>query len=87
MSHWLPNSSSSSAPSWRPGRYSFISELINGALRVLEELDLASTVQVAELNRMLGQRLESLDRGERVAPAELREMLRMRSEDWRATRG
>ena len=68
------------------GRYNSASEVVREALRLLEELDRARSVQLAEFNRELGRRLESLDRGEHVEPAEARARFQRKSEQRRKPR-
>jgi len=68
------------------GRYTSASEVVLEALRLLEEQDLARSVQLAEFNSEIGKRLASLDRGERVSPDEVREGLLRKSEQRRSSR-
>jgi antitoxin ParD1/3/4 len=66
-------------------RYHSASEVVRGALRLLEERDSSRTAQLAEFNAELGRRLAALDRSETAGPAEARARLRRKSEKRRNT--
>jgi len=68
------------------GRYSYASEVVGEALRLLEERDLARTTQLARFNRELGRSLDALDRGRHVDPSEARARLQRTSERRRKTK-
>src|SRR5271165_3994355 len=68
------------------GRYNSASEVVRGALRLLEENERARTAQLAEFNKELGRRLASLDRGETVDPATVRARLQRKSQERRQRR-
>jgi len=65
------------------GRYRSASEVIQEALRLLEERERTRAARLAEFNHELGDRLGALDRGERVDPADARDRLRQESEERR----
>jgi antitoxin ParD1/3/4 len=68
------------------GRYNSASEVVRGALRLLEEHDSARAAQLLEFNEELGRRLTSLDRGKVVDPAAARARLKRKSEQRRKPR-
>jgi len=68
------------------GRYRSASEVVQEALRLLEERDEARTHQLAEFNVEVGRRLAALDRGETIEPAESRAWVQRSSADRRKPR-
>jgi antitoxin ParD1/3/4 len=67
------------------GRYTSASEVVREALRLLEESDLARSLQLAAFSQELDQRLASLDRGEHVSPEAVRSRLERKSQMLRAS--
>ena len=65
------------------GRFHSASEVIQEALRLLEEHEKDRATRRDEFNQELRRRLASLERGEYVSPEEARTQLRRRSEDRR----
>ena len=67
----------------RSGRFRSAAEVVQEALRLLEEHERERASLRAGFNQELDRRLASLDRGEHVDPADARAHLRQESEERR----
>ena len=69
----------------RSGRFRSPAEVIEEALRLLEEHERQRVVLRTQFNEELGRRITSLERGENVDPAQARESLHRKSQERRGS--
>jgi antitoxin ParD1/3/4 len=63
------------------GRYTYASEVVREALRLLEEQETTRAAQIEHFNAELERRLAALDRGEHISAAESKRRIAARSRE------